>query len=258
MGRPGRQGVKKFLTQHAQDYDFIIANVENASHGYGLTHKNYNELSGYGIHAMTGGNHIWDRNEIFSYINEADKLIRPLNYPEGTPGKGSDIFTISPHAQIGVINILGVVFMAPLPSPWDFLKKEITRLKEKTNVIIIDYHAEATAEKMSCGYIAASLGASAVIGTHTHVQTADEMILEGNTAYITDVGFCGSNRSIIGMEIEGSVKRLITQLPSRLEIGPIKPVQINGVEIGIDAESGRAQSIKRINCVMDLSNEVNE
>ncbi|OGI00777.1 MAG: hypothetical protein A2Y25_06225 [Candidatus Melainabacteria bacterium GWF2_37_15] len=258
VGRPGRLGVRKFLDDNTQNYDFIIVNVENASHGYGLTQKNYNELSSYGIHAMTGGNHIWDRKVIFDYINEADKLIRPLNFPEGTPGVGSRIFKINEHISIGVINILGVIFMQPIIPPWEPLKQEILKLKSKTNVIIIDCHAEATAEKISCGYIAARTGASAVIGTHTHVQTVDEMIMENSTAYISDAGFCGSHKSIIGMEIEGSVERLVSMLPGRLEIGPMPSVQVNGVELFIDSESGHAQAIKRINVVMNLSDEVNE
>lgn len=258
VGRPGRSGVKKYLEKHRRYYDFVIANIENASHGYGLTKKNYNELCGYGIHAMTGGNHIWDRKEIFEYINEADRLIRPLNYPEGTPGVGSRIFQVDEHVSIGVISILGVVFMEPLCPPWQLLNKEIDKIKSKTNVIIIDCHAEATAEKLSCGYIAADKAVSAVLGTHTHVQTADEMIINETTAYITDTGFCGSHKSIIGMEIKGSVERLVTQLPLRFEIAPAQPVQINGVELSIDSESGRASAIKRINCLLDLTEEVNE
>lgn len=258
MGKPGRFGVKEFLAKNRQEYDFVIANAENASHGYGLTRKNYNELLGYGIDALTAGNHIWDRKEIFEYINEADKLIRPLNYPDGTPGFGSRVFKINDEISMGIINMLGVVFMQPMTLPWEVLKQEIEKIKEQTNVIIIDYHAEATAEKISCGYIAAREAASAFLGTHTHVQTADEMILEDQTAYITDAGFCGSRKSIIGMEVKGSVERLTTQMPGRLEIGPMLPVQINGVELLIDAESGQAKGIKRINSVMDFSDEVNE
>ncbi len=258
VGRPGRLGVKTFLSEHAGEYDFVIANIENASHGYGLTHKNYNELSDCGIHAMTSGNHIWDRKEIFDYINNADKLIRPLNYPENTPGKGSKIFDIDNGISIGVINILGSIFMPPLCPPWNILKKEIKNIKTKTNVIIIDCHAEATAEKISCGYLAAEMNVSAVIGTHTHVQTADEMIIGNNTAYITDAGFCGAYRSIIGMDIKNSLERLVTQLPVRIEPGLVKPAQVNGVELLIDSCSGQAREIKRINFVTDLSDEVNE
>lgn len=257
VGRPGRFGARKFLEKYGKNYDLVIANAENASHGYGLTKKNYEELVSYGIHALTSGNHIWDRKEIFEYINEADRLIIPLNFPEGTPGQGSRIFNIDENISVGVINILGVVFMSPLTPPWELLKQEMQKIREKTSVIIIDCHAEATAEKISCGHIAAREGASAVIGTHTHVQTADETIMENTTAYITDAGFCGSHKSVIGMNIDNSVERLVKMLPVRLEIGPMDVVQINGVELDIDAETGQAERINRINTVMNLEGEVN-
>jgi len=258
VGRPGRSGAKQYLCRHGKDYDFVVANIENASHGFGLSKKNYNELSACGIHAMTGGNHIWDRKEIFEYISEAEKLVRPLNFPKGTPGVGSRIFKLDGNVSVGVINILGVVFMSPLCPPWELLKQEIDKIKTQTNVIIIDCHAEATAEKIACGYLAAEMDVSAVIGTHTHVQTADEMLINNKTAYITDVGFCGSQKSIIGMEINSSLKRLVSQLPDRMEVGPKQPVQINGAELVIDSESGNAKAIKRINCVLDKVDEVNE
>jgi hypothetical protein len=257
VGRPGRKGVDKYIKETRENYDFIIANVENASHGFGLTEKNYYEISGVGINAMTSGNHIWDRKEILTYIEKAEKLIRPLNYPESSPGKGSRIFKIDDKTSVGIINILGAVFMAPLLSPWNILIKEIEKMKKETNIIIIDFHAEATAEKLSGGYIAESMGVSAFIGTHTHVQTADETLLGGKTAYITDVGFCGSYNSIIGMEKEDSIQRFLKMLPSRLEVGPLGLVQINGVEFKIDAQTGTAQSITRISEVIKLDSEVN-
>lgn len=259
VGRPGRFGVKKYLADHAKCYDFVIANIENASHGYGLTKKNYHELSEYGINAMTAGNHIWDRKEIYDYINDAEKLMRPLNYPEGTPGKGSGVFKINDKVSVGIINILGMVFMPPIIRPWELLKKEVDFLKlQGANIIIIDFHAEATAEKISCAHIASKMGVSAVLGTHTHVQTADERIIENNTAYISDLGFCGSQNSIIGMDIDGSVNRLVSMLPGRLEMGPMNFVQINGVELVINSESGKAKAIKRISSVIDFCDEVNE
>ncbi|HSA06272.1 MAG TPA: TIGR00282 family metallophosphoesterase [Candidatus Gastranaerophilales bacterium] len=257
VGRPGRVGAREFLKEHGCNYDFVIANVENASHGYGLTDRNYFDLSRYGIHAMTSGNHIWDRKEIFEYIHHADKLIRPLNYPEGTPGKGSSIFKTDNGISIGIINMLGTVFMPPIISPWELLKNEIDKMKKETPVVILDFHAEATAEKIACAYIAAEKGISAVLGTHTHVQTADEMIMENGTAYITDVGFCGASKSIIGMDIKISVERLVKMLPARLEIGSESDVQINGAAIIIDADTGKAESIERINKIMKFSDEVN-
>lgn len=257
VGRPGRQAVSSFLKDAEEKYDFVIANVENASHGFGLTARNYHELEGYGINAMTSGNHVWDRKEIFEYINTADKLIRPLNYPEETPGVGSRIFKLNENISIGVINLQGTVFMSPIMPPWEVLKAEIHKLQHETPVIIIDFHAEATAEKVSCGYIADKLNASAVIGTHTHVQTADEKILENGAAYITDVGFCGASKSVIGMDIEDSIKRLLTSLPVRFEVTPADEVQINGVELVINAKTGRASNIKRINEVFNLNSRGN-
>ena len=253
VGRPGRQAVARFLEHSGNKYDFVIANVENASHGFGLTEKNYNELERMGINAMTSGNHIWDKKEILDFIYNADKLLRPLNYPEGTPGVGSKIFKLSENISIGVINIQGTVFMSPIIPPWEMLRAEILKMQYKTPVILIDIHAEATAEKVSCGYIADKLSVSAVIGTHTHIQTADERILERGAAYISDVGFCGAYKSVIGMDIEDSVKRMTTCLPVKFEVAPNDEVQINGVELAINVKTGYALNIKRINEVFSLS-----
>lgn len=253
VGRPGRQGVARFLEHSENKYDFVIANVENASHGFGLTEKNYLELERLGIDAMTSGNHIWDKKEIFNYINNADRLLRPLNYPEGTPGVGSKIFKISENISIGVINIQGTVFMSPITPPWELLKEEIQKIQYQTPVILIDFHAEATAEKVSCGYIADKLSVSAIIGTHTHIQTADGKILENGSAYITDAGFCGVYKSVIGMDIDNSVKRLVTSLPVKFEVSPHDEVQINGIELNINVKTGCALNIKRINEVFNLS-----
>ena len=230
-----------------------MANIENASHGFGLTEKNYNELSEMGVGAMTSGNHIWDRKEIFGYIYNADKLLRPLNYPEGTPGVGSRIFKISEDISIGVINIQGTVFMSPIVPPWEMLREEIRKIQFKTPIILIDIHAEATAEKVSCGYIADNSSVSAIIGTHTHIQTADERILEHGAAYISDVGFCGTYKSVIGMDIDDSVKRLVTCLPVKFDVAPSDEVQVNGIELNINVKTGYALNIKRINEVFDLS-----
>jgi len=246
VGRPGRQAVARFLNNSGKTYDFVIANVENASHGFGLTEKNYNELSEMGIGAMTSGNHIWDKKDIFHFIANAEKLIRPMNYPEGTQGQGSHVFQIAENISIGVINVLGTVFMSPITPPWEMIARETAKIKEITPIIILDIHAEATAEKVSCGYISDKLGISAVLGTHTHIQTADEKILENGTAYITDVGFCGAEKSVIGMDIDDSVKRLTTSLPVKFDVATVSNVQINGVEVIINTETGKASSITRI------------
>ena len=247
VGRPGRHGVARFIELAGNKYDFVIANAENASHGYGLTEKNYNDLLGIGVHAMTSGNHIWDRKDIYTYIDGADRLLRPLNYPEGTPGMGSRVFKIDENISIGVINLQGTVFMSPIPPPWKLLENEIDKIHKETPLIIVDFHAEATAEKVSCGYIADGLSVSAVIGTHTHIQTADEKILENGAAYITDAGFCGAYTSVIGMDIESSVKRLQTCLPVKFDVASDDKILINGVEVTINVKTGQASEIKRIN-----------
>ncbi|MFH0703111.1 MAG: TIGR00282 family metallophosphoesterase [bacterium] len=252
IGRPGRYAVAKYLNELENKPDFVIANVENASHGFGLTEKNYNELVNIGINALTSGNHIWDKNEIFKYIDKADRLVRPLNYPEGTPGVGSRIFKVG-EISICVINVLGRIFMSPMDSPWTTLENEIKKNQYETPIIIIDFHAEATAEKISLGYFADRLGISAFIGTHTHIQTADEKFLENNTAYITDVGCCGASKSVIGMDIETSVKRLKTGLPVRFEVASLDESQINAVRILIKAKTGCAEKIERINYFIKVS-----
>ena len=254
-GRQGRLAVKSFLKSQENDADFVIANIENASHGFGLTRKNYLDLSGSGIDCFTSGNHIWDKRDIFEYIEEAEKLIRPINYPNGTKGVGSRVFEIKGH-KLAVINALGRVFMPPIDSPWEVVISEIERLKDGgAESIIIDFHAEATAEKICFAkYLAARYNSEekalikAFFGTHTHVQTADEKIYNG-MAYITDAGFCGAEESVIGMEFSTSFKRLSTSIPERYEIAETPIAQINGVEILI--EGNLSTQIKRINLLVD-------
>ena len=256
VGRPGRYAIKDFLEKNKQDYDFIIANVENASHGFGLTEKNYNELSEYGLNCMTSGNHIWDKKEIFNYIDKADKLVRPFNYPENTPGFGSRIFELPNGIKIGVINVLGRVFMAPVESQWSVVKSEIMKLKEIT-LIIVDFHAEATAEKICFGRFCADLGVSAFFGTHTHVQTADEHIVN-NMGYITDAGFCGTVDSVIGMDYHTSLNRFTTVIPERYDVADGNVVQLNAVEVEIDQTSGHTVAIKRVFCYVDKNKKEEE
>lgn len=257
VGRPGRYAIKDFLEKNKQDYDFIIANVENASHGFGLTEKNYNELSEYGLNCMTSGNHIWDKKEIFNYIDKADKLVRPFNYPENTPGFGSRIFELPNGIKIGVINVLGRVFMAPVESQWSVVKSEIMKLKEITPIIIVDFHAEATAEKICFGKFCADLGVSAFFGTHTHVQTADEHIVN-NMGYITDAGFCGTVDSVIGIDYHTSLNRFTTVIPERYDVADGNVVQLNAVEVEIDQTSGHTVAIKRVFCYVDKNKKEEE
>lgn len=270
-GRPGRKAAAKFIEElkncsvsykyfdKSQEFkqipDFIIVNVENASHGFGLTERNYNEFVNLGIDALTSGNHIWDKKEIFQYVEGADRLVRPLNYPKDTPGEGIRVFEKN-GLKIGVVNMLGRVFMNPIDSPWSALEKAVESLKKETNIIIVDFHAEATAEKISYGYFADNLGVSALVGTHTHVQTADESILQGGMGYITDVGYCGAYHSIIGMDIESSVHRLKTGLPERYEVAEMGLCEVDGLRLLIDSVSGRTEKISRFKYITEVR-EVN-
>lgn len=248
VGKPGRVAVRDFLQNNDtfKNYDFIIANIENASHGFGLTEKNYKDFLEYGVNAMTCGNHIWDKRDIYNYIDSADKLLRPINYPQGTRGVGSRIFDMG-EFKIGVINVLGRVFMNLVDSPWQMVKEEIERIKQITPIIVIDLHAEATAEKICFGKFCSELGASAFWGTHTHVQTADESIING-MGYITDAGFCGASDGVIGMDYQTSLARFLTAIPERYEVAKGETTQVNAVEVHIDSASGKALSIKRIFC----------
>ena len=256
-GKQGRVAVKNYLAQNKDNNipTFVIANIENASHGFGLTKKNYEDLLAAGIDCFTSGNHIWDKKDIFEYIDDANNLLRPINYPVGTRGKGLQVFEIAGH-RFAVISVLGRVFMPPIDSPWVVVTDTIQGLiNDGIQSVFIDFHAEATAEKICFAkYLAKKFNnedkaiVKAFWGTHTHVQTADEQIYNG-MAYITDVGFCGTNDSVIGMEFATSFKRLSTSLPERYEIAESSIAQINGVEVLIN--NNAATLIKRINLVVD-------
>ena len=258
-GRLGRLSVKSFLNSPDNDADFVIANIENASHGFGLTKKNYEDLSTT-INCMTSGNHIWDKKDVYEYIETATNLIRPINYPVGTAGKGVQVFEVKGN-KIGVLNVLGRVFMPPMDSPWQIVVDEIENLKSQgVEHIFIDFHAEATAEKICFAkYLSNHFNTEefalikGFFGTHTHVQTADEQIING-MAYITDAGFCGATEGVIGMEYSTSLKRLSTSLPERYEIVQGGKAQVNGVEVLIDRT--KATQIKRIN--FNVDNNENE
>ncbi len=254
-GRPGRMAVSNYLYSLGNDKpDFIIANVENASHGFGLTKKNYDELLSRGIDCFTSGNHIWDKKEIFEYINDDEVLVRPLNYPENTPGAGCRIFE-KKDKKIAVLNALGQVFMPPVDSPWEALIEKIEEIKSCVDYIIVDFHGEATAEKIALGRYLSEVGVKLFIGTHTHVQTADEKIING-MGYITDAGFCGSVNGVIGMDYETSIKRFLTAFPVRYEVASADTVQVNAVEAVFD--STKTVSIKRVNvCYSNISEDVN-
>ncbi len=254
VGKPGRNAVTHYLRQlsHEDSADIVIANAENTTHGFGLSEKHYNELTAAGIDILTGGNHTWDRREIVNYIGNAQQMVRPGNLPADAPGVGHKVFEFGPY-KLGVVNIMGQAFMGNYDSPFDYLKTAVKNLQQETSMIFVDMHAEATAEKICCGYFASQLGVSAMVGTHTHVQTADERILDDRMGYITDAGFNGPYHSVIGMEVASALARQQSALPIRLEVAESNEVQINGVRFKINTETGHCIGIERINDRMNLS-----
>ncbi len=253
VGRPGREIVKEFLEdkKYTSGCDFIIVNAENASHGFGLTQKNHDEFVEWGIDCLTSGNHIWDKKDVFSYIDESKVLIRPCNYPDAQ-GVGFRVF----DNKIAVINMLGRTFMPPVDCPFKTLENVVVKLREDYDfdnmISFVDFHAEATAEKICFAKYAQSLGIKAVIGTHTHVQSADERIIGGTCAYLTDAGFCGSSEGVIGMDYQNSLKRLTTSLPARFDVDDSPYSQINACVISFDKKTGIAKKIKRINFISEV------
>jgi metallophosphoesterase (TIGR00282 family) len=224
--------------------DFVIANCENVAAGFGVTQKVVEELFKYKIDVLTSGNHIWNKREVLDFIGDFDRLLKPANYPATTPGAGSVLVPLKTGAYIGVLNLAGRVFMNPSDCPFVTAKNKIAELKERTNIIIVDIHAEATSEKRALGwYLNGEV--SAVLGTHTHVQTADEEILPQGTAYISDVGMTGPFDSVIGINKEAIIERFLTQMPNKFELAK-DDIRMQGVIVDIDSESGKANSIDRI------------
>lgn len=247
VGRPGRNIIKENLRNLIEEnnVDFVIANGENAAGGNGITKKIAEELFDAGINFFTMGNHVWDNKEIFSFIDTEERIIRPLNYPPGAPGKGSNIIEIKNNLKIGIINISGRTFMQALDCPFRTCAEEIEKINKITNIIVVDFHAEATSEKQAMGWFLDGK-VSLVVGTHTHVQTADERILPKGTAYITDVGMTGAYDSILGIDKDEVIKKFLNQLPARFEVASGR-AQLNSVLVEIDEITGLAISIKRLN-----------
>jgi metallophosphoesterase (TIGR00282 family) len=247
VGKAGRRVILELISglKDRHGIDLVIANVENAAGGNGITLKLYYELIENGIDFLTSGNHIWDNKEYKDIFNLDPKLIRPANYPAGTPGMGCGLITLNAKPAVAVLNLAGRVFMpGNLDCPFRCADALLPELRSKAKVIIIDFHAEATSEKVALGHYLDGR-ASAVIGTHTHVQTADEKILPQGTAYITDVGMCGASDSVIGVKKEIIIKKFLTQLPHRFEPSKSNPC-LQGLVLDIDEDSGKARSIERI------------
>jgi 2',3'-cyclic-nucleotide 2'-phosphodiesterase len=238
-----RRGVRRLVETHA--IDCVIANGENAAGGAGITREIFDELLGAGIHVLTSGNHVWDKREALEFIKDQPRLVRPANYPPGTPGAGSYVLRDGPAGVVGVVNVMGRVFMAPLDDPFAVVKQQVALVREAgATVIVVDFHAEATSEKLAMGWHLDG-EVTAVVGTHTHVQTADERILPRGTAYVTDVGMTGPHDGVIGMDRSGSVARFTTGLPWRFDSATGDP-RLHAVVIDADSASGRATSIARL------------
>jgi len=241
IGRPGRQAVKELLPDLRQQYglSLVIANAENAAGGFGLTSTTAMELLDAGVDVLTSGNHIWAQQEIIPHLDGDMPILRPLNYPPGVPGKGYII-----NNQAMVVNLIGRIFMGDVDCPFRAIDQLLTEVKPKPPVIIVDFHAEATSEKVAMGrYLDGRV--SAVLGTHTHVETTDSQLLPHGTAYITDIGMTGPIDSVIGMETKTVIQRFLTGIPHRLSVAKGKTM-FNAVLVRVDEDNGRAISIDRI------------
>jgi len=249
-GKPGRQAVRTLLPSLVKEkkIDFVIANGENAAGGFGLTEKTFNDLTVSGVEAVTTGNHVWDKKELLAFIDGEPKILRPANFPESNPGRGHNIFEKEINGKsvrIAVVNLAGRVFMPPVDCPFKAADSIISSVAPSAKIIIVDFHAEATSEKQAMGYFLDGR-VTAAIGTHTHVQTADEKIHEKGTAYITDAGMTGPFDSVIGVKKEIIVKRFLSFLPEAFELAK-GDVRLNGVIVSADEETGKALKIERLN-----------
>lgn len=246
VGSPGRDMVKEYLPKLKEKYrpHFTIINGENAASGKGITEKIYREFLGYGAQAVTLGNHTWDNRDIFEFIGTAKNMVRPANFPEGTPGKGMAFFKVN-DLEIAVINLQGRTFMAPLDCPFKKADELIDIARERTPYIFVDFHAEVTSEKQAMGWYLDGR-VSAVVGTHTHVQTADSRILPSGTGYLSDVGMTGPYDGILGVERDAVLKRFLTSLPVRFEVATGGRNQLSAVVIELDRKTGFTKKIQPI------------
>ncbi len=246
FGEPGRRAIGRALPRVVANHavDLVIGNGENAAGGFGITPELAHELFDMGIAVITTGNHAWDKKEVVDYFKHEPRLLRPANYPEGVPGHGSYLAETPAGDRVGVLQLMGRVFMPMTDCPFQTARREIARLKEETPAIIVDMHAEASSEKMAMGFFLDGQ-VTAVVGTHTHVPTADEQILPNGTAYITDIGMTGPIHSVIGIKKELAIEKFLTQMPRRFEAAS-GPAVFRAVLIELDAAVGKAISIQRL------------
>ena len=245
MGEPGRKailkGLPKLVSQH--HVDLVIANGENVAGGFGITPDLVHELFDMGISVITTGNHAWDKKEILDFFDREPRLLRPANYPEGVPGRGSYVAETPGGELVGVLQLMGRAYMPTVDCPFQAARRELEQLKRRTANVIVDIHAETTSEKMAMGHFLDGQVA-AVVGTHTHVQTADEQILPNGTAYITDIGMTGPIHSVIGIKKELAIAKFLTQMPRRFEVAS-GPSVLCAVLLNIDGNFGKALAINR-------------
>src|SRR5476649_687420 len=251
VGKPGRELVRRGLAGIVDFHriDLVIANAENSAAGFGITREIGDQILEWGVDVMTSGNHIWDKKEALNYIGAEPRLLRPANFPAGAPGNGSYLARTRDGQSVGVVNVMGRVFMLNIDDPFAVVLREIEALKQRTRIIFVDFHAEATSEKIAMGWHLDGK-VTAVVGTHTHVQTADERILPKGTAYLTDVGMTGPHDSVIGVEIDAALGRFLTALPARFETASGNP-RLNAVIVDADEQTGRALDIERISYSAD-------
>ena len=246
VGRPGREllrtGLSALIDCHR--IDLVVANVENAAAGFGITREIGDELLAWGVDVMTSGNHIWDRKEAVAYIGAEPRLLRPANFPAGVPGNGSYLARTRQGQPVGVVNVMGRVFMLNIDDPFSVVLREIEAIRHRTRLIFVDFHAEATSEKIAMGWHLDGK-VSAVVGTHTHVQTADERVLPKGTAYLTDVGMTGPHDSIIGVEISAALGKFLNAMPARFETATLNP-RLHAVVVEADEATGLAVDIERL------------
>ncbi|MFC0524210.1 TIGR00282 family metallophosphoesterase [Pontibacillus salicampi] len=246
VGSPGRSMVEEYIPKLKRAYrpHFTIFNGENAASGKGITQKIYQQFLGLGAHAITLGNHAWDKKEIFDFIDDANRMVRPANYPEGTPGKGLTYIKEN-NMELAIINLQARTFMQPLEDPFRKADELIEEASKRTKSIFIDFHGEATSEKQALAWYVSGR-VSAIVGTHTHVQTADDRILPGGTAYITDVGMTGPYDEILGTDKDAVIKKFLTNLPVRFEVPKSGRTQLSAFLVDVDEASGNATRVERI------------
>lgn len=246
VGEPGRRAVRELLPGIVQreGIGFVVANGENSAGGNGITASTARDLFEAGVDVVTTGDHAWDQKETPALMASDPRILRPLNYPAGVPGNGWVVHARPGGPPVGVLNLQGRTFMPPLENPFVCGRDAIARLREQARVVLVDFHGEATSEKIAFGRMVDGT-ASLVVGTHTHVQTADEWVLPGGTAYLTDAGFTGPHDSVLGREVEPVVRRFLTQMPQRFEVAKGR-VLLQGVVVDVEEATGLARSVKRV------------